>query len=372
MSSLTLAALILLAYTFAGYPIIVALMAWVFPRRYRTSTSYQPSVSVCMSVYDGARYLAAKLDSLLDLDYPSQKIEFLVYCDGCTDDSEQIVQRYQSRDLRVRLIRGAHRLGKPTALNRLARAALGEVLIMTDVRQPLDRKAVQALVQVLADPDIGCVSGNLELQGNAGSAAYWKYEKLIRSSEGRLGAMVGVSGSIYAIRKADFPELPSDVILDDVWVPLTVSLRHKRVVFSPDAVAYDKAFDDGREFNRKVRTLAGNYQLLARMPEALVPFANPTWFPLYSHKLLRLVCPWLLVVLFVDTWYGATVAVPASLIEQALLRSLALGQLFFYALAALGSRAGRFGTIARTFVMLNLAAVVGLWRYLRREQQVTW
>src|SRR4029078_3286978 len=104
------------------------------------------------------------------------------------------------------------------------------VLIMTDVRQPLAPHTLRALVEPLADPRIGCVSGNLVMSGSNGPAAYWRYEKLIRRVEGQLGAMVGVSGSIYAVRSADMPVLPKDVILDDMFVPLWIALTDKRVV----------------------------------------------------------------------------------------------------------------------------------------------
>src|SRR6185503_16740990 len=108
-----------------------------------------------------------------------------------------IVQQFARRDPRIRLISESERLGKPTALNRLRTAATGEIVIMSDVRQPFDRSAVRELVSRLSDPNVGCVSGNLELTGQSGAGAYWRYEKLIRSSESALGRMVGVSGSIY-------------------------------------------------------------------------------------------------------------------------------------------------------------------------------
>jgi cellulose synthase/poly-beta-1,6-N-acetylglucosamine synthase-like glycosyltransferase len=243
---------------------------------------------------------------------------------------------------------------------------------MTDLRQTLHPRSLRALLEFLADPEVGCVSGSLVLGGDTGAGAYWRYERFIRGSEARIGAMVGVSGSLYAIRREDFAELPNDVLLDDMFVPLRVALAKKRcIVLCDDAEAYDDACDDEREFSRKVRTLAGNYQLVAMLPALVVPGKSPVWFQLVSHKLLRLVCPWALAVVFVTSVLLAfEPELPA--LELAFFRTLALAQAGFYALAALGARAGRLGALARTFVVLNAAALVGLWRFARGTQSVTW
>ena len=150
---------------------------------------------------------------------------------------------------------------------------------------------------------------------------------------------------------------------------MRLRLQGRRILFCEEALAFDRAFDDEREFARKVRTLAGNYQLFALMPALLVPFVNPSWFETWSHKIMRLICPWALALLLVacilGVWRDGTRAVP-------LLATLLGGQVLFYAGALAGSRGGRMGTVARTFVVLNSAAVVGLWRFLGGGQKVTW
>lgn len=374
MNALSFGALFVILYAYAGYPALALGLASLTPRRrarFDSPAPYEPTVSVCIAVHNGAQYLEPKLRSLQALDYPPDKLEILIYSDGSTDLTEQRVIELAASDPRIRLVRGQQRLGKPTALNRLRAEAHGEVLLMTDVRQALAPSSLRALVRDLADPAVGCVSGNLVLCGDTGAGVYWQYEKLIRGAEARLGNMVGVSGSIYAIRREDLRELPSDVLLDDMFVPLSVLHRHKRVALSVDAEAYDHAYADEQEFGRKVRTLAGNYQLVAKLPWLLVPFKNPVWFQFVSHKLLRLVCPWALLILLVTSLLLAqSSAVPEP--ERWFWRALAAGQITFYALAALGARAGRLGALARTFVVLNLAAVVGLWRFLRGSQAIAW
>ena len=145
----------------------------------------------------------------------------------------------------------------------------------------------------------------------------------------------------------------------------------RTVLLAEDAIAYDRAFSDRREFRRKVRTLAGNYQVLALMPQLLDPIANPSWFETVSHKLLRLVCPWALVGLFLASLAAALdpTAPPTS---QAVMQALVLAQLAFYLAALVGPIAGRVAGVARTFVLMHVAAVVGLYRFLTGRQPVTW
>jgi cellulose synthase/poly-beta-1,6-N-acetylglucosamine synthase-like glycosyltransferase len=332
----------------------------------RERNDFEPSVSVCLTVCNGERHLAEKLESLLQLEYPAEKLEILVFSDGSTDDTERILSEYASRDPRIRFASSAERLGKPSALNHLLELATGDVLLLCDVRQTMSRNALRELLRPLADPSVGCVSGSLVLAGATGAGMYWRYEQLIRSSEARIGGMVGVSGSIYATRRADMPRLPNDILLDDMFVPLCVALStRKRVVLAESARAFDLAYDDEREFVRKVRTLAGNFQLFSRLPRLLVPGVNPVWFQLVSHKLFRLLCPWALCFLFVSS--GAL-----ALAGSTFFALLFLAQAACYGLALAGARAGALGVAARTFVILNAAAMLGLWRFLRGSQAVTW
>jgi cellulose synthase/poly-beta-1,6-N-acetylglucosamine synthase-like glycosyltransferase len=372
MSTLAFCLLLMLVYTYAGYPLLVALWSRLSPWAASSpGGEFEPTVSVCIAVHNGASYLDRKLQSLRSLDYPPHKLEILLYSDGSTDQTEDLARALAESDARLRLLSHRERLGKPTGLNRLRAAAQGEVLLMTDVRQVLAPGALRALLRPLADPNVGCVSGNLVLAGSSGASAYWRYEKFIRGAEARLGNLVGVSGSLYALRRSDFPALPADVLLDDLFVPMEIVRLRKRVLFSVDAEAYDQACDDEREFERKVRTLAGNYQLVSKLPWLLLPGKNPLWFQLVSHKLLRLLCPWALFGLLGCSLLLATAPEP-SFAEHAWWLGIAVAQLAFYALALLGARAGRVGALARTFVVLNGAALLGLWRFLRRSQAVAW
>ena len=362
-------ALAVLVYTYAGYPALLALLRRVHPLHPRRDPTWTPTVTACVAAYNCEASLDAKLASLIALDYPADKLDVLVYSDGSTDRTDAIGTAWSVRDSRVQLIRGRQRQGKPTALNGMAERARGEVLLLTDARQLVGRGALRAMLAMLADPSVGCVTGNLQLEGPAGSGVYWRYENWIRRCETRFRSVVGMTGPLSALRRADLAPLPADLILDDVWIPMRLRLQGRRVLLCEEALAFDRAFDDEREFARKVRTLAGNYQIFALMPALLVPFVNPSWFDTWSHKIMRLLCPWALTVLL---WACAWGVWRGGLSASPLLLTLLAGQGLCYAGALAGSRLGRLGAGSRTFVVLNAAAVVGLWRFLAGAQKVTW
>ena len=366
LAAVSLAAIL---YTYLGYPIVLVLLARLFPRRIATDESWTPMVTALIPAFNAAAYLPAKLDSLLALQWPADKLQILVYSDGATDETDAIASEYAARDPRVQLVVGGARAGKPTAVNRMLALATGEVLLMTDIRQPLERGCLRALTTRLAPPEVACVSGNLVLPTTAGAGVYWRYENALRNYEARFRSMLGVTGPIYVIRKVDLPGIPADVVLDDMWIPLRLRLQGRLLLFAENAIAHDQVFDDEREFGRKVRTLAGQYQLLGKLPGLLAPWSNPSWFEFASHKIMRLVCPWALALLFVSLPLATAMEHGPLLLVLGL---VSLGQLAFYAVALLGERAGKVGQVARTFVVLNAAAVVGLWRQLRGGQRITW
>ncbi len=378
MSRLAYASLSLLAYTYVGYPAIVAALSRLRPMDVERDDAWTPTVSVLIPVYNAKRYVRPKLESLLRQTYPKDKLQILVYSDGSTDGSDEEVEAFvdelEARDPasagRVALVRAAERKGKPTALNAMRERATGEVLVLTDIRQVLSDNAVRELVSLLADPRVGTVSGNLELVGGTGAGAYWRYENFIRACEARYRGMVGVTGPLYAIRARDLPEVPTEIILDDMWIPLRLRLEGKRLLFAKDAVALDDAFDDDREKGRKVRTLAGNFQLFSMVPELLSPLANPSFFETFSHKLLRLAGPALMAGAVGGTIVG--LATSKSRVERGVLGVALAGQGAFALLAIAGKRAGKLGQLARTFVVLNGAAVEGFVRFVRQKQEVTW
>jgi len=309
MSLLFWACATLLVYTYAGYPLLVALLARVRPVA-AMAAAHEPMVTAIVCVHDAEDMVGGKIANLLALDWPPARLEIVVACDGCSDATADRAR--STADPRVRVLEFPSRRGKAACLNEAVAAARGDVLLMVDVRQRVDAGALRRLVARLGDPAVGAVSGELCFEdpdtGFARSVdAYWRYEKWIRLSESRSGSVVGVSGALYVVRRELVGPIPAGTVLDDVFVPMGVAARGARVVFEPRAVAWDRASTSAtQERNRKVRTLAGNFQLLQLAPWLLDPRANPLWLRFVSHKLLRLAAPWALLALLVATCVLAT------------------------------------------------------------------
>jgi poly-beta-1,6-N-acetyl-D-glucosamine synthase len=365
----------LLAYVTIIYPATVGAWAALSPRPHRRET-IEPSVSVVIAAHNEVARIGRKIANLLKLDYPSDRLEILVGSDGSTDGTLERLRTIS--EVHVRIFVLEERQGKPAVLNLLVPKALGEIVVLADVRQEFDEQVLRRLVEPFADPKVGAVSGEVVFtQGprcstvSDGTTAYWSYEKFIRSRESRIDSTVGASGAIYAIRRTLFEPIPEDTILDDVLIPLRIVRRGYRVLFEPRARVCDLPSTTTRqEFSRKVRTLAGNFQLFSREKWLLSPAQNRLWWQTISHKLLRLLLPPLQL-----TAFAANVALLGT---STAYRVLLLGQLVFYAGAITGyvlqhsSRKVRPATFAYTFCLLSWATVVGFMRYITRRQAVTW
>lgn len=343
-------------YVVAIYPRLLSVMArrWAKPV---AKSRIQPSVTIIIAVYNGAQYIENKLKSVLALDYPAGKMDVLVVSDGSTDATADIVRGYADRGVRLM---EAPRGGKPAALNAGIPTAKGEILVLTDVRQELEPQSLQQLVDNFADPAVGVVSGDLLIrQGDRADqqevGRYWDYERQIRLNLGRIDSMFGATGPYYAIRRSLAVRVPPDTLLDDVYLPVSAFFKGYRLIVEENARAYDYPTSLGTEFNRKVRTLAGNYQILQAYPALLGP-RNRLWFHFVSYKLGRLLLPYGLLgmavsALFLPGWMGT-----AALAGQAVFYLMALVDGWI----AEGSFLKKLTSPCRTFVTLIVAAIFGL------------
>ena len=289
-------------YTYAGYPVAIWMLARLRPRPWKKAP-VTPGVSIVMAVHNGLALLPRKIRHLCELDYPNVK-EIIIVSDGSTDGTEQLLMR-QSGRLNTILLK--EHAGKAAAVNAGMAAATAEVILFVDIRPEIAPGAIQKLVRNFADPTVGCVSGRLCLGEEGHDAAssavaglYWRYEQWTRQCEAICHSPVGVYGGFYAIRRALVSHLPAGIILDDMFQPLSIIRQGYRTVLDPEACVYDEwPKNAGDEFHRKVRTLAGNFQLLQLAPWTLT-LRNKVLFQLISHKLMRLLVPYLAVLLLVS------------------------------------------------------------------------
>jgi cellulose synthase/poly-beta-1,6-N-acetylglucosamine synthase-like glycosyltransferase len=355
----------LMLYIYGGYPLWMYLRSRLEPRPQRQG-SILPTVSIILAVHNGAALLRQKVAHLLSLDYPQDRMEIEIVSDGSTDGTDEILKEF--RDPRVKCFRCPEHSGKAAALNIGIASASGEILLFLDIRPWIESNALQLLVSNFDDPRVGCVTGELVLRDDghdAGAKAvaglYWRYEQWIRNCEAKVDSSLGVYGGFYAIRRNLASALPEGTILDDMLQPLGVVRQGYRSVLDLRARVYDIWPKSLRgEFHRKVRTLAGNFQLMQLAPW-LLSRQNRLRFELISHKLMRLLVPLLLVMLLASS----ALLAHHSLLDTGMLAS----QIVFYVLAALGSVPNipiltRLAAPASAFCMLNAAVVVGFYKFL--------
>ncbi len=360
----------ILFYIYFGYPLLLWFWAKLFPRPVRVSQRF-PTVSIVLSAFNEEKTIKEKLENLLSLNYPSEKLEIVVGSDGSTDRTASLLKQYEGKKVKVLI---AHeRGGKPRMLNRLVREARGEILVFTDARQKIASSGIRHLVKNFNDPVVGCVSGELlfgEINGTVGEGVnvYWRYETFIRSRESLIGSVIGATGALYAIRKSLYEPIPEETLLDDVFLPMKIISKGYRTLFDPEAKVYDDAsFTPRQEYDRKVRTLAGNYQCFVQLSSMLNPLRSRVAFQFISHKLLRVLAPFFLLTLFLSNLF---------MLNIPLTRILFLLQSTFYGFALFGAiaptRMRRIFSAPYVFCLLNVSAVMGLYRYLTGSQQVTW
>lgn len=351
-------------YTYLGYPAVMWMLARLRPNPWKIAP-ITPSVSIVLAVHNGVLLLPGKIQHLLALDYPEIK-EIIIISDGSTDGMAELLDR--EKHPRVNGIVLPEHGGKAVAVNCGVEAATADLILFVDIRPDIAPGAIQQLVSNFADRKVGCVSGNLKLrdQGHDASAAavgglYWRYEQWLRTCEAVSDSPVGVYGGFYAIRRELAVRQPAGIILDDMFQPLSIIRQGYRSVVDRHAYVYDtwpKKVEG--EFHRKVRTLAGNFQLFQLAPWTLTP-QNRVLFQLVSHKVMRLIVPYLLVLMLV-----CSIALsPASPIYAA----FASLQLFSWVVAIVGLRykipiLHRIAAPAGALLILNAAAVVGLYKFL--------
>src|SRR5579864_2592180 len=344
-----------IGYVFIGYPLLLRLFCRLRGRTPLPVPSGPggarrwPGVSIVLAARNEAARLAPRLDNLLDLNYPGPR-EILVVSDGSTDETDAVLARYATRIHAIRLPPG----GKAAALNAGVERARHEVIVFADARQMFGAETLVELVRPLVDDArIGGVTGELLLDCESherrrldrraaaatpggperraggdrrtlestiaeGIGLYWRYEKAIRRLESAAGSTLGATGAVYALRRSVWAPLPVQTVLDDVLAPMRAVLEGRRVVFNDRARAFDRAAPDSEtERQRKVRTLAGNFQILWLEPRLLLPWRNPVWLQYVSHKLGRLVVPYALLLVMAASialarrslWYAAALAV---------------------------------------------------------------
>ena len=367
-------ALAVIAWVYIGYPVVLWAVALV-RRKPVGRRAIEPSVSLVICAYNEERDIGRKLEETLACDYPADRLEVIIASDGSTDRTDDIVREFAPR---VRLLRVEGRGGKTLAQNAAVASARGDILVFSDVTTVYEPGTIRALVENFADPDVGCVGGDLHYLKEArnpsaeGRALFWSYERQLRIWESQVHSIIGVAGCVYAMRRALYQPLDAGAISDFIQ-PGKVTERGHRTVLEPAGVAYEPVESQslGEELYRRARVITRGLRGAFHMPALLNPLRHP-WFAtlLWSHRVLRWLVPVFLLILL---------AASAALAGRGGLYRLALaGQLAIYGTGLLAFALERARVrvpglfIPLYFCVVNLAPLLALAWLARGERKVVW
>ncbi|MGB0383527.1 MAG: glycosyltransferase family 2 protein [Ardenticatenaceae bacterium] len=379
-----------IVYTYAGYPLLLTLLA-----RWRPNQASQvqgaanlvtPHVTLLIAAYNEQEVIEEKLKNSLALDYPRECLQILVAADGSDDRTPDMVCAFA--DDGVELSYSPERQGKMAAINRAVPLARGEIIVFSDANNFYAPDTLRQLVAPFTEPTVGAVSGaKIIIKGDGplgqSEGLYWRYESFIKQQETRLGTCTAAVGEILALRRSLWVSPPSEIINDDFYLAMRLIKRGYRVVYAPQARSFERVSLTAQdEITRRARIVAGRYQAIS-MAHKLLPAHPVVAWQIISHKFLRPLVP----LAMIGALLSNIIAVirPAAKGEGALLRLappinwlfLAL-QALFYALAWRGGRVEGPGMLQKVLylpsflVNSNLAALIGLYRFLTGKQTPRW
>jgi cellulose synthase/poly-beta-1,6-N-acetylglucosamine synthase-like glycosyltransferase len=362
----------LAVYIYFGFPLLLALLQRV-ARRPVAKKPIEPTVSVLVAAYNEERVIEAKIRNSVALDYPTDRIDIAIACDGPRDSTTSIAQRVaaEAGEGRVHVFAYPKNRGKLYVLNDTMRELTGEIVVLTDAATMLSRDAVRVLASNFADPNVGAVSGIYRIARGDEAALgnqedlYWKYETFLKRAEGDVSSILGCHGALYAIRRELYPYPAPTTINDDYVIPMRILQQGYRVVYDEGAVGTEEAHEMAG-FSRRVRIMTGNFQQLSELKALTSPLrAGPLFFFL-SHKAGRLVVPLAMIAMFVANLF---------LLDEPFYRGLFWLQVAFYALVFLGALVKLRPKILRLpyyFCMINAAAFLGMYHALRGGRAMAW
>ncbi len=368
----------LILYSHIGYPLIIWACSRLFGRKREAPEIAEadlPTVSLLIAAHNEEAEISARILNALAMDYPRDKLEIVVGSDGSSDETCRIVRTFAVDG--VRLLSYDRRRGKASVLNASFPELEGEIVLLSDANTHLEPGSVRKLVRWFRDPRVGVVCGKLVLTdpktGRNADGLYWKYETFMKRSEGRLGALLGSNGAIYALRKELYEPIPSDTIVDDFAIPLLIRMRSgASIIYDEQAIALEETAPDvSSEFRRRARIGAGGFQSIERLWKLLDPRQGWIAFAFFSHKVLRWFCPFFLL--------GALAGNVALVVRGVpFFEYFLAGQLGFY-LASLasawlpaGHQALKPLRIVAMFTAMNAALLVGFFRWHFGLQKGLW
>ncbi|MCE2995978.1 MAG: glycosyltransferase family 2 protein [Flammeovirgaceae bacterium] len=330
-------------------------------------------VALVIACYNERSILKEKIANSLALNYPNEKLDIVFVTDGSIDGSAEMLMQYD----RLKVFHEPKRGGKRAAIERIMPMMDAPIIVLTDANSMLNSEAIQEIVKYYRNPSVGAVAGEkkvLAMGAGVGEGIYWRYESLLKKADSHLYSVVGAAGELFSFRKELFVQLPSQTIIEDFALSLSIVERGYKVVYEPNAWAAEKPSSSmAEEWKRKVRICAGGFREIVNYARLFNVFKYP-WlgYLLISHRVLRwAVVPFILPLLLLVTYFLATTGDRTYQVFLVL-------QLTTYALAFAGmcmrhrSKLPFFIGVPFQFVMMNAAAYVGLVHYFRGVDHGIW
>lgn len=366
----------IIVYTYFIYPLVLCTLARFHHRKnsHRAEMDFFPSISMVIPTHNEEEVIEKKLKNCLELDYPKELIEFVVSSDGSTDRTNELVSRCSYADSRIKLFAFDEREGKASVLNKITPALKSDIIIFSDANTMYERDSIKKLVRHFSDPTVGGVCGKLMLAGGTEASCseeglYWNYENRIKELESQIKTIAGINGQIFAIRRELFEQVPADSITEDQVLGMKIIEKGYDILFEPRAICRETPRSLRGEFLRRIRISTGNFQSITFSKNVLNPMMGFASFALWSHKILRWLVPFLLIVFFISNLF---------LFENPFFRFTFFVQVIFYLISVLYYGLTIIGVELPIFKVIfyynimNLAILLGFLKFITRTQKVAW
>ena len=368
--------LFIIFWAMIGYPLSIRLLGGIVVRDNPRDYSRTPTVTVMVVAHNEEKVIEKKLNNLLLIDYPREKIDFIVTSDASTDDTNQIVSQFADRhpEMKLRLHEAIEHKGKTNAQNEAQKLVSSEFLVMTDANAMLDPGCVKELMACFTSNEIAYVCGSLQY-GNAednvtahSESTYWSTDVATREIEGRIASITAGNGALYACRNSDYFDA-EPIQCHDSAMPFQFALKKKRSINCLQAIAYEKAGETNRdEYRRKERMFRSILEAPKNMRQVINPFKYG-WFSYFyfGHRFCRYSLWWAHLMLFATNCLLLPLgfAFITLLIFQITFLLLSIFQSFAQtssvALAAV-----------RYYTMTIMAQIVAVWRSITGKTRPTW
>lgn len=372
--------LLLIIYTYVGYPIVLFCLTKIkrrFANPEKQATKELPSLALIIPAYNERDYLDEKIKNCFDLTYPKHLLEIIFVTDGSDDGSDLYLKQYDQ----ITTYHLDERGGKIAAMNRVVPHVKSDILVFSDANAILNEAALMEIANCFNDDKVGCVAGEKRIKigdkskaATAGEGFYWKYESTLKNWSSQFNSAIGAAGELFAIRTELFEAPAANTILDDFLISLAVIPHGFKIAYTKNAYALEYgSMSIQEEMKRKIRICTGGIQAIVKTRSLLNPIKYPVFsFQYLSHRCLR----WTITPLAL--FFLIPINIYLAYNEQNSYFFLGLLHGLFYFLAALGfllktkKLQNKFLFIPFYFLMMNFSALVGMKRYLLNEQSVLW